>query len=41
MLPEYVTETSLATHIKGVTNQIKGFATSINRPLGRMDSKHE
>jgi len=37
MLPEYVTETSLANHIKGVTSQIKGLATSVNRALDRME----
>jgi len=37
MLPEYVTETSLTTHIKGVTNQITSLATSVNRALDRME----
>jgi len=37
MPTEYVTEESLTTHIKGVTNQIKGLASSVNRALDRME----
>ena len=40
MPPEYITETSLATHIDGVNNRIDDLASAVNRALDKIED-HE